>query len=97
MISHASAWQAVVAMARECRRADLPIPNVPLGALTQEFYDWDLKRFEPLLRADLKIPPETNLRFIAWPGLTTELPKEYDRAVPALDEVRRRLRLETRK
>jgi hypothetical protein len=93
MISHASAWQAVVAMARECRRADLPIPNVPLGALTQEFYDWDLKRFEPLLRADLKALPGTNLQFVAW----NEVPNEYYRDVPALVEVQKKLQLETRK
>jgi hypothetical protein len=93
VISHASAWQAVVAMARECRRADLPIPNVPLGALTQEFYDWDLKRFEPLLRADLKAPPETSLQFVAW----NEVPNEYYRDVPALVKVREKLQLEIRK
>lgn len=93
VISHASAWQAVVAMARECRRADLPIPNVPLGALTQEFYDWDLKRFEPLLRADLKALPGTNLQFVAW----NEVPNEYYRDVPALVGVQKKLQLETRK
>lgn len=97
MISHAHAWQSVVAMARECQRAGLAIPNVPLGALTQEFYDWDLKLFEPLLHADLKAPPETILSFIAWPGLTNKLPGEYDRDVPSLGEVRKRLHLETRK
>lgn len=97
MISHSIAWKSVVAMARECQRANLAIPNVPLGALTQEFEDWDLKLFEPLLRADLKIPPETNLPFIAWTGLTNELPNEYDHDVPSLGEVRKRLHLETRK
>ena len=97
MISHSAAWKSVVAMARECQRADLAIPNVPLGALTQEFDDWDLKVFEPLLRADLKAPPETNLSFVAWPGPTNELPNEYDRDVPSLGDVRKRLHLETRK
>ena len=96
MISHSNAWKSVVAMARECQRADLAIPNVPLGALTQEFDDWDLKVFEPLLRADLKAPPETNLSFIAWPGPANELPNEYGRDVPSLGEVRKRLHLETR-
>jgi hypothetical protein len=93
MISHASAWQAVVAMARECQSADLAIPNVPLGALTQEFYDWDLKRFEPLLRADLKAPPGTSLQFVAW----SEVPNEYYRDVPALAGVQGKLQLETKK
>lgn len=97
MISHADAWRSVVAMARECQGANLAIPNVPLGALTQEFDDWDLKLFEPLLRADLKVPPETNLSFIAWSRLPNELPNEYDRDVPSLVEVRKRLHLQARK
>jgi hypothetical protein len=96
MISHSAAWKSIVAMARECQRAGLAIPNVPLGALTQEFDDWDLKVFEPLLRADLKVPPETNLSFIAWPGLTNKLPDEYNRNVPSLGEVRKKLRWETK-
>jgi hypothetical protein len=93
MISHASAWQAVVAMARECRKADLAIPNVPLGVLTQGFHDWDLKRFEPLLRADLKAPPGTSLQFVAW----KEVPNEYYRDVPALERVQKKLQLEIKK
>ena len=93
MISHASAWRAVVAMARECQRADLAIPNVPLGVLSQEFNDWDLKIFEPLLRADLKVPPGTDLQFVAW----NEVPNEYYRDVPALVGVQKKLQLETRK
>jgi hypothetical protein len=93
-ISHADAWRAIVAMARECRSANLLIPNVPLGALTQEFYDWDLKRFEPLLRADLRVPRDALLQFTARPGLTDEIPDEYKRSVPSLGEVRKRLYLE---
>ena len=79
-------------MASECQRANLAIPNVPLGALTQEFNTWDLKLFEPLLRADLKSPPGTNLQFVEWTDLMNELP-EYDRNVPSLPEVRHRLQL----
>jgi hypothetical protein len=93
MISHASAWQSVVSMARECRSADLAIPNVPLGALTQEFGDWDLRLFEPLLRADLKLPAGTSLQFVAW----NETPDGYYRDVPSLFAVRKKLQLETRK
>jgi hypothetical protein len=97
MISHSAAWKSIVAMARECQRADLAIPNVPLGDLTQEFDDWDLKVFEPLLRADLKAPPEKSLKFIAWTSGTKALPNEYDRDVPSLADVRKRLHLEARK
>ena len=93
MISHAHAWQAVVAMAGECQRANLPIPNVPLGALTQEFIDWDLKLFAPLLRADLKAAPGTSFQFVEWTDLMNALPNEYNRDVPSLSEVRKRLKL----
>jgi hypothetical protein len=93
VISHASAWRSVVEMARECQKAGLPIPNVPLGALTQEFYDWDLKRFEPLLRADLKAPLGTSLQFVTW----TEMPDGYYRDVPSLVEVQKKLQLDTKK
>ncbi|HWM25154.1 MAG TPA: hypothetical protein VNP98_10040 [Chthoniobacterales bacterium] len=94
-ISHANAWRSVVAMARECRDANLSIPNVPLGALTQEFHDWDLKLFEPLLRADLRVSPGAPLQFTAWPGFTGEIPDEYKPSVPSLGEVRKRLKRET--
>ena len=97
MISHEHAWRALVSMARECRRAGLPIPNVPLGALTQEFNDWDLELFQPLLRAELRVPPETGLQFMAWPDRESDLPNEYDRAVPTLVEVRKQLRLKRNK
>ena len=83
-------------MAQECQKANLAIPNVPLGALTQEFDDWDLKVFEPLLRADLKAPPGTTLQFVDWPGATEELPSKY-RDLPSLSEVKKRLGLEIRK
>jgi hypothetical protein len=93
MISHAVAWKSIVAMARECRSANLAIPNVPIGALTQEFGDWDLKLFEPLLRADLQVPPSTSLQFVAW----NELTNEYYRDVPSLVKVERTLKLEAKK
>ena len=96
MISHKRAWQSIVAMAGECQRAGLAIPNVPLGALTQEFYDWDLKLFEPLLRADLKAPSGTNLQFVPW-NSENGIPNEYYRDVPSLAEVQKQLQLETRK
>jgi hypothetical protein len=95
MISHKRAWQSIVAMAGECQRAGLAIPNVPLGALTQEFYDWDLKLFEPLLRADLKAPSGTNLQFVPW-NSENGIPNEYYRDVPSLAEVQRRLLFETK-
>jgi len=96
MISHERAWQSIVAMARECRSADLAIPDVPLGTLTQEFYDWDLKLFEPLLRADLNLPDGTSLNMAPWTAFAGASPDEYRRQVPSLAEVRTRLQLETK-
>ena len=72
------------------------IPDVPLGILSQEFYDWDLKLFEPLLRADLHLPEGTSLNMAPWTTFAGESPDEYRRQVPSLAEVRKRLQLETK-
>ena len=93
-ISHDRAWRSIVAMARECQNAGLAIPNVPLGQLTQEFGDWDLKLFEPLLRADLKLPPETKLELVPWNDLANAAADNYSRQVPSLAAVKKRLRLD---
>lgn len=65
-ISHAGAWRLIVATARECRAAKLPLPNVPLVALTQEFSDWDARMFAPLLRRELKLRTEDTVEIIPW-------------------------------
>jgi hypothetical protein len=88
VVSHARAWQSVVAMASQCQKAGLPIPDVPLGVLTQEFNDWDLKRFEPLLRSDLQAAPDASLDFTSWDGVSGEPPKQYTKNIPALRQVR---------
>ena len=93
VISHARAWQSIVAMASQCQKAGLPIPNVPLGALTQEFADWDLKLFEPLLRSDLNVAADTSLEFIPWQQISGEPPEQYAKNVPALRDVRENLKL----
>jgi hypothetical protein len=97
MISHERAWRSIVTMAGECQRAGLAIPNLPLGELTQEFGDWDLKRFEPLLRADLRISPEANLPVAPWSDFANGSPNEYSRKVPALAQVRKWLNLDVPK
>ncbi len=90
--SHERAWRAVVAMARECIQEGLPIPNVPLGQLTQEFYDWDLKLFEPLLRADLHVSREHDLQFVSWQEFLNGSRDGYA-PVLSLPKVQRELRL----
>jgi hypothetical protein len=96
-ISHDRAWRSIVATARQCQQAGLAVPNIPLGQLTQEFADWDLKLFEPLLRSDLKASPETKLGFAPWSDFANGSPEEYSRKVPALAEVRKRLNLDAPK
>lgn len=93
VISHARAWQSIVTMTRQCQKAGLSIPNVPLGALTQEFADWDLKLFEPLLRADLNVAAETSLEFVPWQQISAEPSEQYAKNVPALREVKENLKL----
>lgn len=92
MISHAAAWRSIGMMARECRAANLPIPNVPLGTLTQEFYDWDLQLFEPLLRAELHLEPNEPLTFASWDKVRGDAP-EYAARVPSLRELTKLLEL----
>lgn len=93
VISHARAWQSIVTMAKQCQKAGLAIPNAPLGVLTQEFSDWDLKRFEPLLRSELNVTTEAPLQFIPWDQVSKEPPAEYAKNVPALREVKESLTL----
>lgn len=93
VISHDRAWQSIVTMASQCQKAGLPIPNLPLGALTQEFGDWDLKLFEPLLRADLNVAAETSLEFIPWQQISGEPAERYAKDIPALREAKENLKL----
>ena len=93
MISHERAWHSIVAMARECQQAGLGIPNVPLGQLTHEFADWDLRLFEPLLRSDLKLPPDTKLEIVPWSDVSDGTAENYSRQVPSLAKVRKQLNL----
>ena len=93
-ISHDRAWHLIVASAREARSAQLRIPNLPMGALTQEFYDFDLKLFEPLLHDELHLPPGERCEFGDWRECRTRLRANYDRAVPSLRPLMDLLRLE---
>jgi hypothetical protein len=94
MIPHDRAWRSIVIMARECRQAGLAVPNLPLGQLTQEFSDWDLKLFEPLLRSDLNVPPQTDLAIAPWKDFADKSPDQYSRQVPTLAKIRSRLSLD---
>lgn len=92
MVSHEKAWQSIMAVAQECQAAGLPIPNVPMVKLTQEFYDWDLRSFEPLLRDQLKSTEPC--RFVDWAESRGVNRAQYDAAAPSLPRLIELLDLE---
>ena len=90
-ISHAKTWSAIVSMANECHASNVPIPNVPLGALVQEFSTWDLQLFEPFLRSQMHLPEEERLSFAPWEKVQSSLP-EYEHSAPSLRKVIERIK-----
>lgn len=91
-ISHAEAWHAVVDLARDCVAAHLPIPNVPMKGVT-EFPTWDLRRFEPLLRAELDRQPDAEIPFAPWVQFSQGTPDEFQGVAQSLKRVRKQFRL----
>ena len=91
-ISHTSAWGLLLATVRECQAAQLPVPNVPLGALTREFSDADTKAFEPLLRHDLPLKPEEKIQMIPWEQYLAGDRERY-RSAPSLRLLEQKLGL----
>jgi hypothetical protein len=94
-ISHAKAWSLLVATAREARAAGLPVPNVPMDALTVEFYGWDLKLFEPLLSSELRLPPGEKIAFTSWDIFAAGIPEEYAASVPSFRPLMKLMNLES--
>lgn len=92
-ISHTSAWGLIVATVRECRAAQLPVPNVPLVSLTQEFSDETLGSFEALLRRELQLKSGEKIEMIAWKEYQRSGRDRY-RAVPSLQLLEHKLNLE---
>jgi hypothetical protein len=93
-ISHERAWNLLAETAREARAAGLSVPNVPMGALTKEFPDWDLKLFEPLLHSELRLPPGEKIAFASWDIFAAGIPEEYAVSVPSLRPLVELLKLE---
>ena len=91
-ISHDGAWALLLEMVRECRAQNLPVPDVPLGALAQEFADVSLRRVEPLVRHDLQIPAGDAIEILPWPDYVGGDQQRY-RAVQALKRLQRKLGL----
>jgi hypothetical protein len=93
-ISHSRAWTLLVETAREARSANLAVPNVPMAPLTRDFYTWNLKLFEPLLRYELRLPPSEKITFASWDGFTVGVPEQYAASVPSLRPLVELLNLE---
>jgi hypothetical protein len=93
-ISHTSAWGLIVATVRECRAAQLPVPNVPLDSLTQEFADWDPMMFEPLVRRELRLGPEEQIEMITWEKYLQGGRDRYRTSVPSLQLLEQKLYLQ---
>ncbi len=93
-ISHESAWRLAVAMVRECRAANLPVPNVPTENLVREFTELDFRAFEPLFRHDLPLPDAENLEFVPWSPSFSGAGGLYE-GVPSLRLLERKLRVTT--
>lgn len=90
-VSHSSAWRLILATVQECRAAGLPMPHVPLATLTQEFHDIDPHLFEPLIRRDLRLPPDYKIALIPWEDYLAA-PERYV-SVPSLQLLEQKLRL----
>lgn len=84
-VSHAKAWRAIVSLSRQCRAANLPVPNLPMAAF--EFRDWDLKLYEPLLRYSLNLAPENKIEFEPWEKVRGIEFEKYKTAAPSLPQV----------
>lgn len=74
-ISHDAIWQLILQTVQECRAHRLPVPDLPLDVLAQEFEGVTVRSVEPLLRADLKLAPTETIEMISWDTYAT-----HDRA-----------------
>jgi hypothetical protein len=92
-ISHGKAWRSLVSLAHECRAASLPVPNVPMAPLT-EFFSFDLKLYEPLLRYSLHLPKEERIDFEPWEKIRGAELEKYQSVAPSLDRTTRLLKLD---
>lgn len=87
-VSHYSVWRLIVTTARQCRAAGLPLPNVPLDAVTREFADWDPRMFRTLLSAS------EQAALIDWRDYLGRDREPYAAKVPALRALEQRLGVE---
>ena len=90
--SHLQVWRNLVQVAREARSAGLPVPNLSLQRLSL-FPFVDLKYLEPLLRDELGLQPDEQVRFVAWAEVRDQRLAEYSMKCPTLLKTARLLEL----
>ena len=89
-ISHRAAWHLVLEVARQSRAANLPVPNLQLAAITEEFNNMDVESFLPLIGQELGLRADEKLRLID--SAVADEDERY-RAVPSLKKLERMLNL----
>jgi hypothetical protein len=90
--SHYTCWRLLVAAARECRAAGLPLPNFSMAPLTREFSEANVETFLPLLRHDLRLPPGEKIELVPLQSYRNSDPERY-RAAPSVKTLEQKLEL----
>ena len=83
-VSHGRAWRTIVSMARQCRAANLPVPDVPMKVVSE--FPWPLHYYESLLRYSLKLKPDEKIDFVQWNQLDATTHRRYETAAPSIRE-----------
>jgi hypothetical protein len=89
--SHYTCWRLLVAAARECRAAGLPLPNFSMAPLTREFSEANVETFLPLLRHDLRLPPDEKIELAPLQDYRND-PERY-RPAPSVKAFEQKLEL----
>lgn len=90
--SHYTSWRLLVAAARECRAAGLPLPNFSMAPLTGEFSEANVETFLPLLRHDLGLPPDEKVELVPLQIYRNSDPERY-RPAPSVKAFEQKLEL----
>ena len=90
--SHYTCWRLLVAAARECRAAGLPLPNFSMVPLTWEFSEANVETFLPLLRHDLRLPPDEKIDLVPFQTYRDSDPERY-RSAPSVKAFEQKLEL----
>jgi len=90
--SHYTCWRLLMAAARECRAAGLPLRNFSMAPLTREFSESNVETFLPLLRHDLQLPPDEKIELAPLESYRNSAPERY-RSAPSVKAFEQKLEL----